>query len=115
VTNKPTPFVAPLLEALDIAKYFSVIVGGDDVQKKAASGTAVAGGRKIILNACGAALCRGFRNDILAARAAGCPSVGLTYGYNYGEAITLSEPDVCSTTSKICCPHSGFRTVNIRN
>jgi phosphoglycolate phosphatase len=24
VTNKPTPFVAPLLEALDIAKYFSV-------------------------------------------------------------------------------------------
>jgi phosphoglycolate phosphatase len=34
VTNKPTPFVAPLLEALDIAKYFSVIVGGDDVQNK---------------------------------------------------------------------------------
>ena len=34
VTNKPTPFVAPLLEALNIAKYFSVIVGGDDVQNK---------------------------------------------------------------------------------
>ena len=33
------------------------------------------------------------RNDILAARAAGCCSVGLTYGYNYGEPITLSEPD----------------------
>ncbi len=61
VTNKPTPFVAPLLEALNIAKYFSVIVGGDDVQnKKAASGTAIAGGRKIILSTCGAALCRGF-------------------------------------------------------
>ena len=30
VTNKPTPFVAPLLEALDIAKYFSVVIGGDD-------------------------------------------------------------------------------------
>lgn len=27
VTNKPTPFVAPLLEALDIAKYFSVVIG----------------------------------------------------------------------------------------
>lgn len=34
VTNKPTAFVAPLLEALDIAHYFSVIVGGDDVQNK---------------------------------------------------------------------------------
>ncbi|MGU0172020.1 HAD family hydrolase [Escherichia coli] len=34
VTNKPTPFVAPLLEALDIAKYFSVVIGGDDVQTK---------------------------------------------------------------------------------
>ena len=34
VTNKPTPFVAPLLDALDIAKYFTVIVGGDDVQNK---------------------------------------------------------------------------------
>ncbi|MDM9317035.1 phosphoglycolate phosphatase, partial [Escherichia coli] len=27
-------------------------------------------------------------------KAAGCPSVGLTYGYNYGEAIDLSQPDV---------------------
>jgi phosphoglycolate phosphatase len=25
VTNKPTPFVAPLLDALDIAKYFTVV------------------------------------------------------------------------------------------
>lgn len=33
------------------------------------------------------------RNDIQAAQAAGCPSVGLTYGYNYGEAIALSHPD----------------------
>lgn len=34
VTNKPTPFVAPLLESLDIAKYFGVVIGGDDVQNK---------------------------------------------------------------------------------
>ncbi|XPE34361.1 HAD hydrolase-like protein [Shigella flexneri] len=34
------------------------------------------------------------RNDIQAAKAAGCPSVGLTYGYDYGEAINLSQPDV---------------------
>ena len=34
ITNKPTPFVAPLLDALDIAKYFTVVIGGDDVQNK---------------------------------------------------------------------------------
>ena len=32
VTNKPTPFVAPILDALDIAKYFTVVIGGDDVK-----------------------------------------------------------------------------------
>jgi phosphoglycolate phosphatase len=34
VTNKPTPFVAPILDALDIAKYFTVVIGGDDVKNK---------------------------------------------------------------------------------
>ena len=29
VTNKPTPFVAPILASLDIAKYFTVVIGGD--------------------------------------------------------------------------------------
>ncbi len=34
VTNKPTPFVAPLLESLGIADAFSLIIGGDDVPVK---------------------------------------------------------------------------------
>ena len=34
VTNKPTPFVAPLLQSLGIADYFSLIIGGDDVVVK---------------------------------------------------------------------------------
>ncbi len=49
------------------------------------------------------------RNDIQAAKAAGCPSVGLTYGYNYGEAIALSEPDVIYDSFNDLCPHLGFR------
>ncbi len=82
VTNKPTPFVAPLLESLDIAKYFSVVIGGDDVQNK----KRMMPEQMLFVG--------DSRNDIQAAKAAGCPSVGLTYGYNYGEAIALSEPDV---------------------
>jgi len=95
VTNKPTPFVAPLLETLGIAKYFSVIVGGDDVKNKKPHPEPlllVAG--KLSLSPAELLFVGDSRNDILAAKAAGCPCVGLTYGYNYGEAITLSEPDV---------------------
>lgn len=95
VTNKPTPFVAPLLDALDIGKYFSVVIGGDDVKNKkphpdpllmVASRLGIAPGQLLFVG--------DSRNDIQAARAAGCPSVGLTCGYNYGESIALSQPDV---------------------
>ena len=87
--------VAPLLEALDIAKYFSVVIGGDDVQNKkphpdplllVAERMGIAPQQMLFVG--------DSRNDIQAAKAAGCPSVGLTYGYNYGEAIDLSQPDV---------------------
>ena len=109
VTNKPTPFVAPLLEALNIAKYFSVIVGGDDVQNKKPHPEPlllVAG--KLSLTPAELLFVGDSRNDILAARAAGCPSVGLTYGYNYGEAITLSEPDVVFDHFKDLLPALGL-------
>lgn len=33
------------------------------------------------------------KNDILAAKNAGCFSFGLTYGYNHGEPISDSKPD----------------------
>ncbi|ABP62453.1 phosphoglycolate phosphatase [Enterobacter sp. 638] len=109
VTNKPTPFVAPLLEALDIAKYFSVIVGGDDVQNKKPHPEPillVAG--KLSLTPEQLLFVGDSRNDILAAKAAGSPSVGLTYGYNYGESITLSEPDAVFDHFKDLLPALGL-------
>ena len=94
VTNKPTPFVAPILSSLDIAKYFTVVIGGDDVKNKkphpeplllVAEKLGLAPGELLFVG--------DSRNDIQAAKAAGCSSIGLTYGYNYGEPISLSEPD----------------------
>ena len=35
------------------------------------------------------------KNDILAAQAADMASVGLTYGYNYGEDISQYQPNWC--------------------
>ncbi|TCV93652.1 phosphoglycolate phosphatase [Biostraticola tofi] len=94
VTNKPTPFVAPLLASLNIDRYFSLIIGGDDVVAKKPHPAPL----YLVLGTLGLYVDQllfvgDSRNDIMAARSAGCPSVGLTYGYNYGEAIALSEPD----------------------
>ena len=94
VTNKPTPFVAPLLKSLDIARYFDVVIGGDDVKnKKPHPEPLLLVAERLGLTPAELLFVGDSRNDILAAQAAGCCSVGLTYGYNYGEAITLSEPD----------------------
>lgn len=94
VTNKPTPFVAPMLAALDIAKYFTVVIGGDDVQnKKPHPEPLLLVAEKLGLAPAELLFVGDSRNDIMAAKAAGFGSVGLTYGYNYGEPIALSEPD----------------------
>lgn len=94
VTNKPTPFVAPLLEALDIARYFNVVIGGDDVKnKKPHPEPLLLVAERLGLAPAELLFVGDSRNDIQAAQAAGCCSVGLTYGYNYGEAIALSNPD----------------------
>lgn len=93
-TNKPTPFVAPLLNVLNIAHYFRVTIGGNDVENKKPHPEPVLLVAKQLGVAPETLLFVGdSRNDILAASAAGALSVGLTYGYNYGEAIALSNPD----------------------
>ncbi|SFN43648.1 phosphoglycolate phosphatase [Izhakiella capsodis] len=95
VTNKPTPFIAPLLQSLAIAHCFSLVLGGDDVVQKKPHPAPLF----LVLGTFGlrpeSLLFVGdSRNDILAAQAAGCPCVGMTYGYNYGEPITSSQPDI---------------------
>jgi phosphoglycolate phosphatase len=95
VTNKPTPFVMPLLESFGMADDFQVIIGGDDVKQKKPHPEALFNTMNAMKLSADQLLFVGdSRNDIQAAQAAGCLSVGLTYGYNYGEAIELSNPDV---------------------
>ena len=88
------PAVADTLGALDIAKYFSVVIGGDDVKnKKPHPDPLLLVAQKLSLTPAELLFVGDSRNDIQAAKAAGCRSIGLTYGYNYGEPIALSEPD----------------------
>lgn len=95
VTNKPSPFVPPLLAGLGIAEYFQVIIGGDDVkQKKPHPEALLTMAQHLTIPVTSLLFVGDSRNDIQAAQAAGCLSVGMTYGYNYGEPIAESHPDI---------------------
>lgn len=111
VTNKPSPFVPPLLQQLEIAHYFNIIIGGDDVtiRKPHPAPIYLILGR-LGLRANELLVVGDSRNDIEAAKAATCPTAGLTYGYNYGEPIADSKPDYVLNNFKDILPTLGIST-----
>ncbi|MCL1078599.1 phosphoglycolate phosphatase [Parashewanella spongiae] len=94
VTNKPIQFVAPILKAFEIDHCFSLILGGDSLEAKKPDPMPL---NYIIsewaLKKDQLLMVGDSKNDILAAKSAGIASIGLTYGYNYGEDIGLSGSD----------------------
>ncbi|MGI2261062.1 phosphoglycolate phosphatase [Shewanella sp. GXUN23E] len=97
VTNKPYRFTEPLLRGFGIDQYFDLVLGGDSLaEMKPSPLPLIHVMRHLGVNADELLMIGDSRNDILAAKAAGAASIGLTYGYNYGEDIELCGPDaVC--------------------
>ena len=94
VTNKPHPFVAPLLQEAGLMPLFDQLLGGDLLPQRKPDPAPllhvchtqqVAPERSVMVG--------DSKNDVLAAKAAGMPVIGLTYGYNHGEPIAVSKPD----------------------
>ena len=94
VTNKATRFVRPHLAEAGIERYFAVVIGGDDLPTRkpdpgpllhVASAFGVPPARLLMVGDSG--------NDVLAARAAGCPVLVLPYGYSEGEPVQKLEAD----------------------
>ena len=94
LTNKPRAFALPLLAAKSLDRYFDEVFGGDDFARKKpdplpllktceALGTAPA--RTMMIG--------DSSNDARAARAAGCPVVLVSYGYNHGEPVRAVDAD----------------------
>ena len=103
VTNKPYRFTVPLLEAFGIAHLFNQVLGGDSLEKMKPDPLPLTHLKQTWqLDDEQLLMVGDSRNDILAAKAAGISSIGLTYGYNYGEDIGLSGPTaVCNTFSEV--------------
>ncbi|SUC10895.1 phosphoglycolate phosphatase [Pasteurella canis] len=94
VTNKPTKHVQPVLAAFGIDHLFSELLGGQSLP-------AIKPHPAPLYYLCGKfglypkqiLFVGDSKNDILAAHSAGCPVVGLTYGYNYNIPISETNPD----------------------
>jgi phosphoglycolate phosphatase len=94
LTNKPTAFALALLRAKALDGYFRVVFGGDAFERRKPDPLP-------LLKACEALGTLAQRtlmigdssNDALAARAAGCPVVLVSYGYNHGEAVQGVDAD----------------------
>ncbi len=94
LTNKPTAFAVPLLQAKGLDGFFGHVFGGDAFERKKpdplpllktceALGTVPA--RTLMIG--------DSSNDAQAARAAGCPVVLVTYGYNHGQPARSVDAD----------------------
>ncbi len=99
ITNKSEAFTQPILINLAIGGLFDIVISGDTLTEKkphpAQLDYALA---QLNVSAEQCIMIGDSKNDILAAKAANISSVGLTYGYNYGEDIRKYQPQWCFDT-----------------
>lgn len=94
VTNKPGQFVPHLLTDLGINEYFDQWLGGDSLpQKKPDPAPLLHLLKKQKADPARSLMVGDSRSDMLAGKAAGVPTLGVTYGYNHGKSIAEETPD----------------------
>jgi len=94
LTNKPNDFAKPLLAAKGLDGYFEFVFGGDAFERKKPDPLPLLKTCEALGTSTARTLMVGdSSNDAQAARAAGCPVVLVTYGYNHGEPIKYVDAD----------------------
>ncbi len=94
LTNKPTAFAIPLLRMKGLQRYFSVVFGGDAFERKKPDPLPLLKTCEALGSLPAHTLMLGdSSNDAQAARAAGCPVVLVSYGYNHGEPVAAAGAD----------------------
>ncbi len=94
LTNKPEAYARELVAQKGLATFFDVVYGGDSFERKkpdplplvkTAEYFGITPSRMLMVGDSG--------NDAAAAKAAGCPIVLVTYGYNHGRPIREVHAD----------------------
>lgn len=94
LTNKPTAFALPLLEAKGLSRYFDLSFGAEAFERRKPDPLPLAKTCEALGTVPAETLMVGdSSNDAKAARAAGCPVVLVTYGYNHGEPVRDVDAD----------------------
>ena len=94
LTNKPTAFARPLLALKGLDGYFDHVFGGDAFARKKPDPLPLLETCKALGSSPSRTLMVGdSSNDAAAARAAGCPVVLVSYGYNHGEPVAAAGAD----------------------
>jgi len=94
LTNKPTAFAKPLLAAKGLDGFFEQVFGGDAFERKKPDPLPLLKTCEALGTVPSRTLMVGdSSNDARAARAAGCPVVLVTYGYNHGEPVRGVDAD----------------------
>ena len=107
LTNKPVAFAQQLLAGKSLDGYFDRVFGGDSFARKKPDPLPVIKTCEALGHAPGDTLMIGdSSNDAMAACAAGCTVVLVTYGYNHGQPIrqtpALAWVDSLSELGPIC-------------
>ncbi|MGM9491858.1 phosphoglycolate phosphatase [Ideonella sp. YS5] len=94
LTNKPVAFAAELLAVKGLDGAFAHCFGGDSFARRKPDPMPLVEACRALGTAPGQTLMVGdSRNDVLAARGAGCPVVLVSYGYNHGEPAEAAGAD----------------------
>ncbi len=94
LTNKPLGFARALLRLKGLDGFFSEVFGGDSFERKKPDPLPLLKTCEALGTRPGRTLMVGdSSNDAQAARAAGCPVVLVTYGYNHGEPVRQVDAD----------------------
>jgi phosphoglycolate phosphatase len=95
ITNKPERFITPIIDGLELNGLFELIIGGDTLEKRKPDPLPLHYAcQQLSVNTDQCVMIGDSKNDILAAKAASMQSVALTYGYNYGENISIYQPEL---------------------
>ncbi len=94
LTNKPQAFALALLRAKGLDGFFAHVFGGDAFEKKKPDPLPLLRTCQALGTLPARTLMVGdSSNDARAARAAGCPVLLVTYGYNHGEPVRQVDAD----------------------